>query len=70
MLDFHYFMPYLVLAYFYTYSVFVVELGVSLEATTLSLGIEVRFNYISLTSDPTNNIAIGEIYWVQFVVVL
>ncbi|KAJ0548684.1 hypothetical protein HanIR_Chr08g0386541 [Helianthus annuus] len=46
------------------------ELGVSPEAASLSLGIEVRFAYISPSSDPTDSFAISGIYWVRMLLLL
>ncbi|MFS7986426.1 hypothetical protein Hanom_Chr11g01010201 [Helianthus anomalus] len=46
------------------------ELGVSLEAASLSPGIEVRFAYILPSLDPINSFAIGGIILGMVVVVV
>ncbi|MFS7953202.1 putative HD domain-containing protein [Helianthus anomalus] len=49
---------------------FVLELRVSLEAASLSLGIEARFVYISPSPDPISSFAICGIYWVWLLLLL
>ncbi|MFS7982394.1 hypothetical protein Hanom_Chr10g00962381 [Helianthus anomalus] len=46
------------------------EPGVSLEAASLSLGIEARSVYIPPSPDPINSFAICGIYWVRLLLVV
>ncbi|MFS7947540.1 hypothetical protein Hanom_Chr06g00549481 [Helianthus anomalus] len=49
---------------------FVLELRVSLEAASLSLGIEARSVYIPPSPDPISSFAICGIYWVWLLLLL
>ncbi|MFS7909966.1 hypothetical protein Hanom_Chr02g00100761 [Helianthus anomalus] len=49
---------------------FVLEPRVSLEATSLSLGIEARYVYIPPSPDPISSFAICGIYWVWLLLFL